>query len=54
MNFNSGEAFGVGVYEEDDFDVYNNARDDMAQYDFSLDVGKILILTFLTTTFCMI
>ncbi len=45
-----GEAFGVGVYEEDDFDVYNNARDDMAQYDFSLDVGKIFIwprLTFL-------
>jgi len=32
----SGEAFGVGAYEEEDYDVYN--KSDMAQYDFSLDL----------------
>ena len=30
----TGQAFGVGVYEEEDEDVYN--RDDMSRYDFSL------------------
>eukprot|EP00088_Acartia_fossae_P044860 TRINITY_DN4789_c0_g1_i1.p1 TRINITY_DN4789_c0_g1~~TRINITY_DN4789_c0_g1_i1.p1 ORF type:complete len:897 (-),score=275.21 TRINITY_DN4789_c0_g1_i1:324-3014(-) len=34
----SGEAFGVGAYEEDDDDIYNNKHNDMAQYDFALDV----------------
>jgi len=33
----SGEAFGVGAYEEDDEDVYN--RNDLGQYDFVLDDG---------------
>jgi hypothetical protein len=35
----SGQAFGVGAFEEDDDDVY--ARDDMANYDFSLPSGKV-------------
>jgi len=33
----TGEAFGVGAYEEEDDDVYN--RNDMGDYDYSLDVG---------------
>ena len=30
----TGQAFGVGAYEEEDEDIYN--RDDMSRYDFSL------------------
>ena len=30
-----GQAFGVGVYEEDDEDIY--AKDDVSRYDFCLD-----------------
>lgn len=33
----SGQAFGVGAYEEDDEDIYN--RDDMSRYDFELAEG---------------
>ena len=34
----SGQAFGVGAYEEDDEDIYQ--RDDMSKYDFSLDFNS--------------
>lgn len=30
----TGQAFGVGAFEEDDDDIY--ARDDMTNYDFKL------------------
>merc|ERR1719219_1079180 len=33
----TGQAFGVGAYEEDDEDIYQ--RDDMSRYDFALDVN---------------
>merc|ERR1719369_980782 len=33
----TGQAFGVGAYEEEDDDIYN--RNDMGQYDLSLDVS---------------
>ena len=35
----SGQAFGVGAFEEDDDDVYS--RDDMSNYDFSLPSRKV-------------
>ena len=31
----TGQAFGVGAYEEEDDDIYQ--RDDMSRYDFSLE-----------------
>lgn len=31
----SGQAFGVGAFEEEDEDIYS--REDMSQYDFSLE-----------------
>lgn len=34
----TGQAFGVGAFEEDDDDIY--ARDDMTNYDFNLDAKK--------------
>ena len=33
----TGQAFGVGAYEEDDEDIYQ--RDDMSRYDFALDAN---------------
>jgi len=33
-----GQAFGVGAFEEEDDDIYS--REDMSQYDFTIDNDK--------------
>ncbi len=35
----SGQAFGIGAYEEEDEDIYG--KDDMSNYDFSLTAEKV-------------
>ena len=40
----SGQAFGIGAYEEEDEDIYG--KDDMSNYDFSLTAEKVNIFFF--------
>ena len=35
----SGQAFGIGAYEEEDEDIY--AKDDMTNYDFELRPERV-------------
>ena len=46
----SGQAFGIGVYEEEDEDIY--ARDDMSNYDFALPMDKVTFTTLLADLKC--
>ena len=43
----TGQAFGVGAYEEEDDDIYQ--RDDMSRYDFSLENDGLYFTQFLLT-----